>query len=346
MSWSSSSTVAHLLLVSLAAGTPAMAAQETGSEFPTRVLITNDNGIEDTGLVELARAFAREPGVDVYVVAPARDRSGTSNFLGATVEGRFVVRKRDLGPGIQAWALTGYPADCVVFALSGPLREKLPDVVVSGINGGPNLGDAWFGSGTIGAARTAAYFGVPAVAVSGVEDDHPGAVEAATSWVARFVRSDLVASLEAPEYLTVSLPVGAPPEIHGARIVERARGTIDVRTRLVERGTDSLATWTVRLSPAPERAPRGTDVSSVADGFIAIVPMRADEFDAGLARRLRARRSRIPGWTGAEGEAGSAHAVRDLPPDTPIDDAVASAEGDGGAVAVGGDPPQKVTPRR
>ena len=266
--------------------------------FPGRVLLTNDNGIDDAGLVELARAFSRVPGTEVFVVAARRDRSGTSNFLGATREGEFRVERRDLGPGITAWAVEGYPADCVVFALTGPLRGRPPDVVVSGINGGPNLADDWFGSGTIGAARTAAYFGVPAVAVSGLEDDHPGAVEAATSWVVRFVRSELVASLVAPEYLTVSLPVGTPPEVRGVRIVARARGLIEASSRPLEAAAEDLATvWRLEIETDPGRAPEGSDVNAVADGFIAIVPMRVDEADPELAERLRRRSSRIPAWT-------------------------------------------------
>jgi 5'-nucleotidase len=296
----------HVAFVSLALAIGACAATPPlpPEEFPARVLLTNDNGIDDTALLELARAFARIPGIEVIVVAATRDRSGTSSFLGATNTGRYHVERRDLGPNIEAWALDGYPADCVVFALTGPLRDRPPDVVVSGINGGPNLADDWFGSGTIGAARTvaddwfgsgtigaartAAYFGIPAVAVSGVEDDDPGAVAAATGWVVRFVRSSVVASLEAPQYLTVSLPSGIPPDGGGARIVERARGLTEGRSYRVE-GDDSAAIWQLEIETHYERAGEGTDVSTVAAGDIAIVPMRANEYDAELAEQLRGR---------------------------------------------------------
>lgn len=262
--------------------------------FPSRVLLTNDNGIDDTGLIELARAFAREPSIEVVVVAATGDRSGTSNYLGATRTGRFRVERRDLGPNIEAWALDGYPADCVIFALTGPLRDRLPDIVVSGINGGPNLADDWFGSGTIGAARTAAYFGIPAIAVSGLEDDHWDSVVAATSWVVRFVRSEIVASLAPPEYLTVSLP-GHPADIRGARVVERARGLTEGSSRIVE-GDDSAAVWELEIATMPERAGSTTDVAAVAAGVIAIVPMRVNEYDAELAERFRRRLDRIPQW--------------------------------------------------
>ncbi|HUO85970.1 MAG TPA: 5'/3'-nucleotidase SurE, partial [Thermoanaerobaculia bacterium] len=291
-----------LVLLALAVATSCATAPVDPPDFPRRVLLTNDNGIDDTGLIELARACARVPGIDVIVVAAAGDRSGTSNYLGATRTGQFRVERRDLGPHIEAWALDGYPADCVIFALTGPLRERLPDVVVSGINGGQNMADDWFGSGTIGAARTAAYFGIPAVAVSGLEDDHAGAVEAATSWVVRFVQSSIVAALAAPQYLTVSLPDGTPPDISGARIVERARGLMTGSARRVGGGTDadSAQVWLLDIATHPERAAAGTDVPTVAAGYIAIVPMRVDEYDAALAARLRDERSRIPEWIAPE----------------------------------------------
>lgn len=277
---------------------------DTG-EFPARVLLTNDNGIDDTRLVKLARAFARVPGIEVVVVATTRDRSGTSSYLGATNTGRYRVERRDLGPGIEAWALDGYPADCVIFALSGPLQDRPPDVVVSGINGGPNLGDDWFGSGTIGAARTAAYFGVPAVAVSGLEDDDPEAVTAATSWVVDFVRSGVVSALRAPEYLTVSLPSGAEGGDGGVEIVERARGLTRGRASRVDEGDDSVAVWRLQIENAGGGAPAGTDVVAVGAGRVAIVPMHVDEYDGELAKRIRARAALIPTWpTPGQAEGG------------------------------------------
>ncbi|NIP58864.1 MAG: PDZ domain-containing protein [Gemmatimonadetes bacterium] len=325
-----------LLLAALGLGlTAGCRGPATGEpDLPTRVLLTNDNGIDDTGLVELARAFAEVPGMEVHVVAAMGDRSGTSNYLGATKEGRYRVERRDLGPNIQAWALDGFPADCVIFALTGPLRDRPPDIVVSGINGGPNLADAWFGSGTIGAARTAAYFGVPAVAVSGVEDDHPGAVQAATDWVVRFVRSDAVASLEAPEYLTVSIPVGTPPEIRGARIVHRARGVIQGRASRIEVGPapDPRQTWRLDIQNDPEGADEGTDISAVGDGYIAIVPMRVDEFDGRLADRLRDRAAAIPEWIPPEASEIGSPAACEIPLGVTVDDAEDEAGREWGVV--------------
>ncbi len=270
--------------------------------WPQRVLVTNDNGIDDPALIELARAISRTGDTEVIVAASRDDQSGATNYMPATRSGRYRVERRDLGPGIEAYAVDGTPADCVIFAVGGPLRERPPDLVVSGINGGPNLGDEWFGSGTIGAARTAAYLGVPAVAVSGVENDDPAAVSAAARWVVKFIGSDFVRSLEAPEYLTVSLPVGTPATINGVKVVERAHGLLSGRVERVE--DESVAaggeTWALEFSFDVAGAAPGTDVRAFLDGYIAIVPMRVDESDPELAARLAPHVSALPAWVGAE----------------------------------------------
>ena len=312
----------RVVLVGLALATGACAPTPTRSpeNFPSRVLLTNDNGIDDIALVELARAFARIPGIEVIVVASTSDRSGTSNYMGAARIRRYQVERRDLGPDIEAWALDGYPADCVAFALSGPLRDRLPDLVVSGVNGGPNLADDWFGSGTIGAARTAAYFGFPAVAVSGVENDDPAAVAAATEWVVSFARSRVVASLEAPQYLTVSLPSGTAPHVGRARIVERGRGLIEARSFPVD-GNDSASVWQLEIEARYERAAAGTDVAALAAGDVAIVPMRANEYDVELAARLRDQADDMPEWIAPEAISGASTFACDVRLGIVFDDA-------------------------
>lgn len=281
------------LLVGAAARLPAVEPSEDA--WPRRVLLTNDNGIDDVALRELARALAAV--TDVYVVAATVDRSGTSNLMAAIRAGRFEVARRDLGEGITAWALDGYPADCVLFALSGPLREAPPDLVISGINGGANLADAWLGSGTIGAARTAAYMGVPAIAVSGVEDDDPAAVRAAVDWTVALVLSDAVRALRAPQYLTVSLPILVPHKIQGVELVRRARGLMSAAATLESSTPQGVESWTLELSSHFDSAPVGTDAAAVDSGRIAVVAMRADEHDALLHDSLAAGRAVLPPWS-------------------------------------------------
>lgn len=263
--------------------------------WPQRVLITNDNGIDDVATRELARAFAQI--ADVVLVASREDRSGTSNLMTFTRTGKFVAERREAADGVRAWALDGYPADCVVFAFAGPMAGAPPDLVISGINGGANMADDWFGSGTIGAARTAAFLGIPAMAVSGIDRSNPEAIVAAVDWVIRLARSEVMQRFQPPSYLTVSLPAGLPTEITGVEVVDRARGIMGGTATL-----DSAATrqagkeiWSVEIG-VRSRPASDSDVAAVGRGHIAVVPMRVGDADPELLTWLRANAGALPAW--------------------------------------------------
>ena len=127
-------------------------------------------------------------------------------------------------------------------------------------------------------------------------------MQATTAWVASFIQSLIVSELEPPEYLTVSFPVGAPPRINGVRVVERARGLTGgvARPGNGAGSDDSADIWHLEIETHPERAGPGTDVAAVAEGFIAIVPMRVDEYDAALAERLRRRAGALQVWSAGD----------------------------------------------
>jgi 5'-nucleotidase len=296
-------TPGALIVLALLATAPASPGQQNGrAPWPRRVLVTNDNGIEDRATRALARALARV--ADTYLVASADDRSGFSNLLTVTRTGEFRVERREVGGGVHAWAIHGTPADAVVFALTGPMRDSLPDLIVSGINGGSNVADDWLGSGTIGAVRTGSYFGVPGIAVSGVDDDDSTAVRVVVDWVVRLVQSPMVRALRAPQYLTVSLPELAPSRIGDPVVVRRARGIVSaVAKRQASGGAEQGEVWKVTLETHPERAGPDTDVAAVAAGRIAIVPMRVDEYDDMLARKIcDGSAAPLPRWSASEGD--------------------------------------------
>lgn len=121
-----------------------------------RILLTNDDGIDSAGLEALRMALAEH---DVWIIAPDGERSAQSHSI--TVHDP--IRCRQLGN--QVYATSGTPADCVIVGMLGVMNEK-PDVVVSGINIGPNLGTDIIFSGTVAAARQGAFMGVPGIAVS------------------------------------------------------------------------------------------------------------------------------------------------------------------------------------
>src|SRR5437870_8932002 len=121
------------------------------------ILLTNDDGYQAEGLQALAAAL--EGFATVSIVAPSREQSGTAQSL--TLRQPIVCNKI----GEREWAIDGTPADCVIVALHKLLPEK-PDMVISGINHGANLGENVYYSGTVGAAREGALHHIPSVAIS------------------------------------------------------------------------------------------------------------------------------------------------------------------------------------
>jgi len=250
-------------------------------QWPKRVLITNDNGIDDIKIIALARKFAEI--AETYIVAPSKDRSGASNYALSLREGKISVIQKNIDRDIKAFAVEGYPADCVLVGLAGIMRNNPPDLVVSGINGGPNLAFEWIGSGTIGAARMASL-AVPAIAVSGLDDSIPGAVEAVAAWVVEFAQSDLVQNLEKGQYLTISVPNIPFDQVKGVRLSKRAGIYVDFRFMNDEKDS---SLWVLEPVPLEPDLSKELDLYLYNAGYIAVVPMRLDEHDYELYDRIK-----------------------------------------------------------
>lgn len=284
------------------------AAAGAQAERPMRILLTNDDGIDalDSRVAPVAREL--RPFAEVYIVVADQDRSGSSQFMSlarkVTLEERleYVSEPHDGLNRLEIHVVDGFPADCVALGIGGIMNEDPPDLVISGPNDGANLGDAWFGSGTIGAARTAAYLGVPALAISGLDDDSEEQVSALARWVAELAQSEIVRSLPELTYLTVGLPRVRPSEVAGIRIARRARlmeGLFLQRVAMLRGpGEDDVTTsvWAVqRREQSPVPAP-DSDMALSAQKYIVITPMRADEHDAREFAELQANLDRLPAW--------------------------------------------------
>src|SRR5918995_116186 len=128
-----------------------------------KVLLTNDDGIAAEGLHAARRALSAIDGVEVSVIAPDSNRSATARSI--TTRSPLSVKEVDFGDGAQGFATDGTPVDCVRFAELGLLGER-PDLIVSGINHGANLGDDITYSGTVAAALEGIVLGLPAIAAS------------------------------------------------------------------------------------------------------------------------------------------------------------------------------------
>ena len=128
-----------------------------------RVLLTNDDGIQATGLNELRRALLEVPGIELAVIAPDSNRSASARSI--TTRQPLWVEEIEFGDGTKGFATDGTPVDCVRFASLGLIGEP-PELIVSGINHGANLGDDITYSGTVAAALEGVVLGLPAIAVS------------------------------------------------------------------------------------------------------------------------------------------------------------------------------------
>lgn len=248
-----------------------------------RALVTNDDGIDSPGLHALAIA-AQQAGLDVIVAAPAEQASGASAALtAARREGRTAVERRDVPglDGIQAWAVHAQPAHIVAAALNGWFDPR-PDLVLSGINHGANVGRAVLHSGTVGAALTAGINDSRAVAVSLDVALRPSGNrhwETASGLLAPV----LELLLDAPEATVLSLNVPDRPaaEVGPIRHARLARGgAVQARVDEVRDGHVRLAEFEMDEAPEP-----GTDSALLAAGYPTLTELRSVEArDGGLVQ--------------------------------------------------------------
>ena len=225
------------------------------------ILLSNDDGVHAEGLTVLARALA--PLGEVYVVAPEREQSATSHRI--TLSGP--LRHRDLGNNVHA--VDGTPADCIYVALNlTGLLPRRPDVVVSGINHGLNLGMDVVYSGTVAAAREGALRGLRAMALSAeLGADRVRVAAHAATLVARLLTLDT--PLGAPVLLNVNYPREAPRGVIATRLGRREYEDV-VEARLDPRGRSYY--WIGGPVTAHDGA-EGADTTAVDQGYVSITPL-------------------------------------------------------------------------
>ncbi|HEY8546756.1 MAG TPA: 5'/3'-nucleotidase SurE [Acidimicrobiales bacterium] len=193
---------------------------------PLRILVTNDDGVGGEGIAAVVEGLRSLDDVEVTVVAPAENQSGTGGNTSPTPP---AASEAELVDGTPAIAVAGFPADAVVHGLENVLDEP-PHLVVSGINQGQNLGPIVEISGTVGAARRAAEAGVPALAVSqglGAELDYPVAVELVLDWVEEHRDALLAGEVPTDEIVNLNVPSCDTGELRGVAEVPTATDVND-----------------------------------------------------------------------------------------------------------------------
>ncbi|KAB7627945.1 5'/3'-nucleotidase SurE [Alkalilimnicola sp. S0819] len=230
-----------------------------------RILVSNDDGYRAPGIRALATALGAV--AEVTLVAPERDRSGASNSL--TLE--YPLRAEAVGE--RRYRVQGTPTDCVHLAITGFLEQE-PDMVVSGINAGANMGDDVLYSGTVAAAMEGRSLGLPAIAVSLVGPElrhYETAAQVAVTLVQRLeadpLPSDTILNVNVPD-----LPWERLAGFEATRLGQRHRAEGMIRA---EDPRGRVIYWIGPPGDAQDAGP-GTDFNAVERGFVSVTPLQVD----------------------------------------------------------------------
>ncbi|MFN9805616.1 MAG: 5'/3'-nucleotidase SurE [Betaproteobacteria bacterium] len=241
-----------------------------------RILVSNDDGYLAPGLqalVDVARRFG-----DVTVVAPEQNHSGASNSL--TLARPLSVSQAANG----FYFINGTPTDCVHIALTG-LLDPLPDLVLSGINNGQNMGDDTLYSGTVAAAMEGHLFGIPSIAFSLV-DKGWAHLDGAAHWAGLLLQRYLEAPLPRSLLLNVNLPNRAAADVPGwvaTRLGKRHPSEPVIRA---ENPRGEPIYWIGAAGGARDAGP-GTDFHATAEGWVSVTPLNIDLTHTGQLPQIR-----------------------------------------------------------
>lgn len=245
-----------------------------------RILLTNDDGYHAPGL-EILERIARTLSDDIWACAPAEEQSGAGHSL--TLSRPVRVRQHSE----RRWSVSGTPTDAVMMAI-GKLMPAKPDLILSGVNRGANLGDDVTYSGTVSAAIEGALAGIKSIALSqvyareGMGDTVPFA--AAEAWGQR-VLAPLVAMEQAPRtVININFPALAADAVQGIRVCRQ--GFHDYSRGSIVEGTDprGYRYFWFGLHGVEQTPGHDSDLEAIADGYISVTPLQLDlTHDASLA---------------------------------------------------------------
>jgi 5'-nucleotidase len=254
-----------------------------------RVLITNDDGIQATGLNALRLELIAIEGLEVHVIAPDSNRSATARSI--TTRSPLWVEEISFPDGSTGYATDGTPVDCVRFAELGLIGER-PELIVSGINHGSNLGDDITYSGTVAAALEGIVLGIPAISISqsagGEASGLPWGREfdfsSSAAFSAELVRRVAEDPLPADTLLNVNCPSGAPK---GVEVTHLGKRLYNDELKLVEEDADGRRRYQIYGYEPSFEDEEGSDLSAIAHERISVTPVHFDLTDRPSLDRLR-----------------------------------------------------------
>jgi 5'-nucleotidase len=249
-----------------------------------KVLLTNDDGIQATGLNALRRALLEVPGVELDVIAPDANRSATARSI--TTRSPLWVEEIRFDDGSAGYATDGTPVDCVRFASLGLVGAE-PELIVSGINHGANLGDDITYSGTVAAALEGAVLGVPAIAVSQQsmkrEMDFRFGKDFEFDLAALFM-ARLVAGLDGHPIspgtlLNVNVPALRIDELAGAAVTRLGKRVYRDNLELEEEDETGRRRYRIYGMEPSYKEGEGTDFAAIDAGMISLTPLHFELTD-------------------------------------------------------------------
>jgi 5'-nucleotidase len=247
-----------------------------------KVLLTNDDGIGAEGLNAARRALSAVDGLDLAVIAPDSNRSATARSI--TTRSPLTVKEVEFGDGTTGFATDGTPVDCVRFAELGLLGER-PQMIVSGINHGANLGDDITYSGTVAAALEGIVLGIPAVAISQQSDKREMGFrfgrsfdfELGAGFLAGLVRRLAEEGMAERTLVNVNCPAGEPT---GVEVTHLGKRLYNDELKLVDEDSDDgRRRYEIYGFEPSFEDEEGSDLSAIANGRISVTPVHFDLTD-------------------------------------------------------------------
>ncbi|MDQ7056212.1 MAG: 5'/3'-nucleotidase SurE [Persephonella sp.] len=237
-----------------------------------RVLLVNDDGYQSEGLKAIRERLLNE-GYDVVTVTPDRNMSGSSHSLTFTRPLKIEKLEENF-----YCIVDGTPADCVHLGFHIVLEGRAPDILVAGINTGPNLGNDIFYSGTVGAAREGTMLGIPSVAFSPASSKNPdfyGMAEVAV----KIVKQVLHKGLPDKVFLNVTIPNIPVEKIRGFLLTRQGRSAYREEIKKYISPSKEVYYWIGGEEALGEECEKGTDYTAVKEGFVSITPIKLDLTD-------------------------------------------------------------------
>ena len=242
-----------------------------------RILITNDDGYYTEGITKLFRALQRV--ADVYMVAPDREQSASSHSL--TLNRPLRIHKLDS----HRYTTDGTPTDCIMLAVHLLFKKRRPDMIISGINHGPNMGDDVTYSGTVAAAIEGSIIGIPSMAVS-MSGYEPGmSMTRAASFVVRILKKYDSWGLDPTTFLNINLPrdTGTP-----YKKFEFTKQGVRLYKDIIVHKKDPRGKPYYWIGGRPKwKTTKGTDFETVSRGVVSITPLRLNFTDTETLNRLK-----------------------------------------------------------